>query len=103
MQNILGQTHLEVLFEGYEICVSGFDSKERLMIEYMVEQLGGVFQDCINFEKITLLISKSYNNPKVYYCKRFGVPVVSIQWLFDSICECKIQNINNYLLQNPYL
>ena len=65
---------------GLVICVSGFDSSERILIENHVQELDGTF--VLDFSrKCTHLIAKSAVGVKVDHAFDWDIPVVKYEWI----------------------
>ena len=97
---------------GCVVCVSGYSvappppdtqMEERALLSGMVEQCGGVYMEDMEIKSVSFLISKGLNSEKVRHALRWGVPILSHQWLFDCLVEHRFVSINPYLLtiRNP--
>ncbi|EDR27849.1 hypothetical protein EDI_222550 [Entamoeba dispar SAW760] len=83
---------------GHIICVSGYSSDERLLLRGMVELCGGIYMEDMESKSVTFLLSKGLTSDKASHALRWGVPVLSHQWLFDCIAERRLLSINQYVL-----
>ena len=83
---------------GYVICVSGFTSEERTLLGGMIEQYGGIYMEDMECKSVSFLLSKGLTSDKAKHAKRWGVPVLHHQWLFDCIVEKQFISINKYIL-----
>ena len=88
------------VLNGCVICVSGFTQELRVILKGMIEFLGGVYMEDMEFQKVTFLISCNTQSEKTKHAKRWGVPVLTQQWIFDCLSEQRFVSINNYIL--PY-
>ena len=48
---------------------------------------------------VSFLLSKGLLSDKAKHAKKWGVPVLKHQWLFDCIVERRFLSINNYIFQ----
>ena len=71
------------VLNGCVICVSGFNTESRQIMKGMIEFLGGVYMEDMEFRSVTFLISCNTTSEKTKHAKRWGVPVLNQQWLFD--------------------
>ena len=83
---------------GCVVCVSGFNPEDKLVLKGMVEMCGGIYMDDMDCRTVTYLLSLTMNSEKAKHAVRWGVPVLSHQWLFDCIFERRFRSINDYLL-----
>ncbi|BFU24101.1 BRAC1 domain containing protein [Entamoeba histolytica HM-1:IMSS-B] len=83
---------------GYVICVSGYSTDERVLLGGMIEQFGGIYMEDMESRSVSFLLSKGLTSDKARHAKRWGVPVLNHQWLFDCIVERRFVSINNYIL-----
>ncbi|KAL7711634.1 Topbp1 [Entamoeba marina] len=82
------------------VCVSGYTTDERSLLRGMIEMCGGTYMEDMESRSVTYLISKGLVSEKAKHAMRWGVPVLSHQWLFDCLCEKKFRSINGYLLND---
>lgn len=87
------------VLNGCVICVSGFQMEARVILKGMIEFLGGVYMEDMEFRTVTFLISCNTSSEKTKHAKRWGIPVVSQQWLFDCASEQRFVSINDYIIQ----
>ena len=85
----------------FVICVSGYSSEERALLGGMIEQYGGIYMEDMESRSVSFLLSKGLQSDKARHAKRWGVPVLSHQWLFDCIVEKEFISINQYILNSP--
>ena len=71
---------------------------ERSLLSGMVEMCGGIYMEDMEIKSVTFLISKGLTSEKARHALKWGVPILSHQWLFDCLAERKFLSINNYLL-----
>ena len=79
------------------ICVSGYSTDERALLKGMIEMCGGVYMEDMESRSVTYLLSTGLSSEKAKSAMRWGVPVLSHQWLFDCIYERRAKSINGYL------
>ena len=89
------------VLNGCVICVSGFAMETRTIFKGMIEFLGGVYMEDMEFKSVTFLISCNAQSEKTKHAKKWGVPVLNQQWLFDCASEQRFVSINDYIL--PYV
>ena len=82
----------------YVICVSGYNTDERALLKGMIECCGGVYMEDMECRSVTFLLSKNLTSDKTKHAMRWGVPVLTHQWLFDCISDGRLRSINGYLL-----
>ncbi|KAL7712924.1 BRCT domain-containing protein [Entamoeba marina] len=83
---------------GFVICVSGYTTDERTLLSGMVESCGGIYMEDMESKSVTYLISKGLVSEKAKHACKWGVPILSHQWLFDCLAERRLRSINGYLL-----
>ena len=86
---------------GYVVCISGYSTDERTLLGGMIEKYGGIYMEDMESRNVSFLLSKGLQTDKARHAKRWGVPVLSHQWLFDCIVEKEFLSINNYILNPP--
>lgn len=70
-------------FEGYRICVSGFDNKERLLLRNVCHVLGvDKYVEKLT-KKVTHLLSKFADGNKYEAACRWGIHVVTADWIYE--------------------
>lgn len=102
-----GETDVEALevahrlptFEGLTICVTGFDDlAHRKELEDLVNCNGGEYRGNLTRD-ITHLIAKVPSGTKYKYATEWGIKVVAVEWLVQSLERGMILDENLYNLQ----
>ncbi|EDR29815.1 topbp1, putative [Entamoeba dispar SAW760] len=83
---------------GYVICVSGYTNEARELLKSMIELCGGIYMEDMECRSVTFLLSTNPASEKTKHAIRWGVPVLSQQWLFDCLYNQRLLSINPYLL-----
>ena len=86
---------------GYVVCITGYLPDERVLLGGMIEKYGGIYMEDMESRNVSFLLSKGLQTDKARHAKRWGVPVLSHQWLFDCIVEKQLLSINKYILNPP--
>ena len=76
-------------------------AEDRILLGGMIEQCGGIYMEDMESRSVSFLLSKGLTSDKARHAKRWGVPVLSHQWLFDCIVEKSFVSINNYIINTP--
>ncbi|ELP88501.1 topbp1, putative [Entamoeba invadens IP1] len=84
--------------QDYVICVSGYSNEERILLRNMIEFCGGCYNEDMESRSVTYLLSKNPASDKTKHAMRWGVPVLTHQWLFDCMSERRLLSINPYLI-----
>ena len=87
------------VLNGCVICVSGFSPEYRKILKGMIEFLGGVYMEDMDFKTVTFLISCNTMSEKTKHAKHWGVPVLHQQWIFDCAYEQRFVSVNDYIIQ----
>ncbi|ELP88502.1 hypothetical protein EIN_344420 [Entamoeba invadens IP1] len=84
--------------QNYVICVSGYSVDERLLLKKMIDFCGGYYMEDMESSSVTYLLSKNPASDKTKHAMRWGVPVLTHQWLFDCMYERRLLSICPYLI-----
>ena len=96
--NIECNIHQLQFLTGCTISVSGYTTEQRILLKGMIELCGGIYNEDMEFHSVTYLLSNNSYSEKTKHAMRWGIPVLSQQWLFDCINEQRFLSINNYLM-----
>jgi hypothetical protein len=84
-------------FAGCIISVTGLGTGMRNMIQQLVHIFGGSFSPNLN-KRCTHLIANSPAGVKYRYARSWGIPIITVEWLFDSLKMNVCANPDNYRL-----
>lgn len=73
------------LFHGCKICLTGFSAVDKVQIQKLVAKFGGEYSGAMKLNFTTHLIVNKPEGQKYKMAQKFGVKVVNIDWLHDSI------------------
>lgn len=73
------------LFHGCKICLTGFSAADKVQIQKLVSKFGGEYSGAMKLNFTTHLIVNKAEGQKFKMAQKFGVKVVNIDWLHDSI------------------
>ncbi|KAL0349386.1 UNVERIFIED_CONTAM: hypothetical protein Sangu_1166400 [Sesamum angustifolium] len=76
-------------FEGYRLCVSRYDMRERQLLRNLCYVLGVKFVEKLT-KKVTHLLCKFADGDKYEAACRWGIHVVTADWIYE--CATKIQD-----------
>jgi len=72
---------------GLTFCVTGkFDHHSQAQMKALIEKHGGSTATTVN-KTCTHLVASQLGTAKAYKAKGLGIPIVSEQWVLDSIDE----------------
>ncbi|ELP84737.1 topbp1, putative [Entamoeba invadens IP1] len=100
MQDMMSQDEKSPVsfLQNYVVCVSGYSNDERLLLKNMIDFCGGMYMEDMESRNVTYLLSKNPMSDKTKHAMRWGVPVLTHQWLFDCMSERRLLSINPYLI-----
>jgi len=81
---------------GVTVCVSQLNKADRDLLKRSVETYGGVYSGVLEMETTTVLICTSPEGEKYNHAKKWNIPCVSSQWVFDSIEKGICLQTNKY-------
>jgi len=87
-------------FSGCTISVTGLGTGMRNMIQHLVNIYGGKFSPNLN-RQCTHLIAHSPDGFKYKYARSWGIPIITIDWLLDSLKMNVCAATENYQLNSP--
>uniref|UniRef100_H2Z8T6 BRCT domain-containing protein n=1 Tax=Ciona savignyi TaxID=51511 RepID=H2Z8T6_CIOSA len=73
------------IFLGCSICVTGFGSTERSRIQKLVIKFGGEYSGAMKLDVTTHLVVHKPEGQKYAMAKKFGVKVVNVNWVYQSV------------------
>ncbi|XP_073142139.1 uncharacterized protein [Henckelia pumila] len=87
-------------FEGYRFCVSRYDSKERLLLRNLCYVLGVKLVEKLT-KKATHLISKYADGDKYEAACRWGIQVVTAEWIYECVLQNKVAELKAFFPKEP--
>ncbi|XP_043233811.1 DNA topoisomerase 2-binding protein 1-A-like isoform X2 [Amphibalanus amphitrite] len=72
-------------FQGLFVCVSQISRRDKEAIKRLIETNGGNYMTQLECEKTNVLISPSVEGEKVTFARRWKIPCVVPEWLYDSV------------------
>ncbi|CAA0827245.1 transcription coactivators [Striga hermonthica] len=82
-------------FEKYRICVSRYDTKERQLLRNLCYVLGAKFIEKLT-KKVTHLLCKFADGDKYEAACRWGIHVVTAEWIFECTTQNKIVDLERF-------
>ncbi|EFA81773.1 BRCT domain-containing protein [Heterostelium album PN500] len=73
------------VLRGCVICLTGFSGNDRKYIEQLSIEGGGVFAPTLNKNECTHLVASEQSGEKFKMAKEWGVYIVPLQWLEESV------------------
>jgi len=70
---------------GVTVTVSQFGRADKEILQKTVESAGGSYSGVLDMETTSVLICTSNEGEKYLHAKKWNIPCVSSQWVFDSI------------------
>jgi len=70
---------------GVTICVSQLNKSDKELLRKKVETHGGVYSGALEMDKTTVLVCTSPAGDKYNHAKKWKIPCVTNQWVFDCI------------------
>ncbi|KAL2826524.1 BRCT domain-containing protein [Aspergillus cavernicola] len=88
---------------GLKICSTGISRIDLLHLSKLVNLVGATYHEYLTPKVTVLLCNKSINinNEKLRHTHEWGVPAVTIDWLWASIRQEKKQPFEPYLIRRP--
>lgn len=87
-----------VAFSNVNISISGFDGVELMHIEKLISMLGARYKPVFGEKTGSVLVAASPHARKVRNAQKWMIPVVSIDWLWDSAVASKIMEVDRYIV-----
>ncbi|KAL7126194.1 hypothetical protein ABFS83_14G169100 [Erythranthe nasuta] len=82
-------------FEGYRVCVSRYDTKEKQLLRNLCYVLGGKFTEKLN-KKVTHLLCKFADGDKYEAASRWGVHIVTAEWIYECAMQNKVVDLKRF-------
>ncbi|KAH6769080.1 hypothetical protein C2S51_014416 [Perilla frutescens var. frutescens] len=82
-------------FEGYRLCVSRYDMKERQLLRNLCYVLGVKYVEKLT-KKVTHLLSKFTDGDKYEAACRWGIHVVTADWIYECARQNKVVDVKGF-------
>ncbi|KAL1545273.1 DNA topoisomerase 2-binding protein 1-A-like [Salvia divinorum] len=83
-------------FEAYRLCVSGYDMKEKQLLRNLCFILGVKYAEKLT-KKVTHLLSKFAQGDKYQAACRWGMLVVTADWIYECAKQNKVVDVKWFL------
>ena len=70
---------------GLNICVSQMSGKDKDTLKKSIENHGGIYTKSLEMESTNVLITPKADGEKYNYAKKWKIPTIGPNWVFDSI------------------
>ena len=71
--------------KGLNITVSQMSRKDKELLKKSIESHGGVYSGILDMDKTAILIIPTSGGDKYEYARKWKIPCLSPEWIFDSI------------------
>ncbi len=71
--------------KGLVICVSQMPRKDKDALRKKIEAHGGVYSAVLDMEQTAILVTPTTNGDKYDYARKWQIPCLGPDWIFDSI------------------
>ncbi|KAL4973987.1 BRCT domain-containing protein [Aspergillus desertorum] len=90
-------------FVGMNVCSTGFSRIDLLHLSKLVNLVGATYNEYLKPTASVLICntSASLNQEKLRHTHEWGVPAVTVEWLWTSIRQEKKQPFEPYLVRKP--
>ncbi|KAL6548814.1 hypothetical protein OROHE_008659 [Orobanche hederae] len=82
-------------FEGYRICVSRYDTKERHLLRNLCYVLGARTTEKLT-KKVTHLLCKFADGEKYEAAYKCGIHVVTAEWMYECATQNKVVDLERF-------
>lgn len=82
-------------FEGYRLCVSQYDKKERQLLINLCYVIGVKFVKNLT-KKVTHLLCKFADGDKFVAACRWGIHVATVEWLYECAMQNKVVDLKGF-------
>lgn len=88
-------------FHGMRICSTGFARIDLLHLSKVVALMGGLYDEYLTPKASVLICNdpRSVNQEKLRHTREWGIPVVSVNWLWNSIRAGLKKPLEPYVVQ----
>ncbi|KAL9000286.1 MAG: hypothetical protein Q9169_001003 [Polycauliona sp. 2 TL-2023] len=88
-------------FEQLTICATNFEGADRLHISKAVKLMGAAYDEEFTAEASVLICRQVVEGQeKTVYARQWQIPMVTVEWLWDSITSAGSQPFEPYLAQS---
>nr|XP_039271053.1 DNA topoisomerase 2-binding protein 1-like [Styela clava] len=84
------------IFLGCKVCMTGFGTTEKTRVQKLVTKFGGDYSGAMKLNYTTHLIVNKPEGQKYAMASGFGVKVVNINWIYDSVEKGSCQDNTKY-------
>ena len=81
---------------GVTVSVSQLNRADKDLLRRTVEMYGGVYSGVLEMDTTTVLVCTSPEGEKYSHAKKWNIPCVTSQWVFDSIEKGSCLQTNSY-------
>ena len=92
LYNELLKTHACPVFHGLGISVTNIDQQSRMDIADLVVANGGSYNGILERTQVTQLVAGGPGGKKIKHARAWGIDVVTMQWVEDSVKRGFAQN-----------
>ncbi len=71
--------------KGLVVCISQMSRKDKETLRRKIESHGGIYDGVLDMEKTAILITPTTAGDKYGYARKWQIPCLSPDWIFDSI------------------
>ncbi|XP_022896632.1 DNA topoisomerase 2-binding protein 1 isoform X2 [Olea europaea var. sylvestris] len=87
-------------FEGYRLCVSRYDMKERQLLRNLCFVLGVKFVEKLT-KKVSHLLCKFAGGDKYEAACKWGIQLVTAEWIYECVVQNKVVDPNPFYPKEP--
>jgi DNA replication regulator DPB11 len=89
-------------FKGLKICSTAFPGIELLHVSKVVKLMGAIYDEDLTFKtSIMICNSKVPRKEKIRHAYEWNIPILSAEWLWDSIRRQQKAPFDKYLISIP--
>lgn len=85
-------------FANVNISISGFDGVELMHVEKLIGMVGARYKPVFSEKTGSVLVAGSDRARKIRNAQKWMIPVVSIDWLWDSAVASKVMEVDRYIV-----
>ena len=86
------------VLQGLCITVSQYGKKDRELLKKSVESHGGSYTPTLDMNTTTIVILNKADGDKYRYAKRWKIPCITSDWVYDSIEKGYCLSTEGYLI-----